>query len=370
MPFSILLSRKTIITRSGAGQMIASQARFLQQAGYAVRVCCAKFGRGAVEDLAGVRTRSIPRPLYALLPSRTRERIYESMVARMRGNGLLLDHGESIADADIAYVHNYLAPDLASRLPGYIANERLPWRGPETRTLLIANSHMVRRALIETLGLPRDRVVVNYPGYDHRRFNRETRRRHRDQTRRELGVGPDEVLVGLVTSGDFGKRGLDRFIECLEALRTGYPTLRGFVLGGRNIPPVLASDKGFRAGRIVYRPVTAAPERFTAALDLVLYPARYEEFGIVVLEAMAMGIPVITSSAVGAAELLREAAAELVIDAGQDSVEAYCARTVDLLQMDEAAADRMSASLAGLATSHSHQQHNAGLVAHIACAGR
>ena len=113
MSSTILLSRKSIITRSGAGQMIASQAKFLRGRGYDVGVCCAKFGRGSVEEFDGVRRWSIPRPFNALLSSRLRERIYTSRVAQLRGDGLLIDHGESIADADIAYICLLYTSDAA-----------------------------------------------------------------------------------------------------------------------------------------------------------------------------------------------------------------------------------------------------------------
>ena len=365
MPSTILLSRKTIITRSGAGQMIASQAKFLLDKGYDVRVCCAKFGRGSAGEFDGIRHWSIPRPINAMLSSGSRERIYASRVARLRGDGLLIDHGESIADANIAYVHNYLAPAYASRMPGYISNERLPWRGREIRTTLIANSEMVREAVIETLDLPEDRVVVIYPGYDDSRFSPAARDSFRDATRAELGIKPDELLVGLVTSGDFRKRGLDRFLECFAALQARVPRLRGLVVGGRRMPRILGSDTNFLNGRIVHQPSTAAPERLTAALDLVLYPARYEEFGIVVLEAMAMGIPVITSSAVGAAELLGKTASEFVIDAKQATTEAYNERTIELLASNETATKRLSTALSELARIHSQESHNARLAALI-----
>lgn len=369
MPPSILLSRKTIITRGGAGQMMASQARFLKDEGYDVKVCCAKFGRGAADAFAGIRCWSIPRPLNALLPSRSRERIYESRVARMRGDGMLIDHGESISDADIAYIHNYLSPVFASRIPGYVSNERLPWRGPGTGTILIANSHIVRSALIETLDLPPDRVIVIYPGYDDSRFSPRKRETFREAARRELGIGPDETLIGFVTSGNLHKRGLDRFVKCFSALDARDRRLRGLVVGGKSAPPPLTSNPHYRSGRIIHQPLSGAPERYTAALDLVLYPARYEEFGIVILEAMAMGIPIVTSSAVGAAELLGEFSAELVIDAGRDSVEAYCARSSQLLESAGSAKNALGSALSERAREYSHGRHNARLAALIESIG-
>jgi glycosyltransferase involved in cell wall biosynthesis len=70
------------------------------------------------------------------------------------------------------------------------------------------------------------------------------------------------------------------------------------------LPPAAAGHPLVREGTLVYRPKTRSPERHFAALDVFLYPAVFEEFGIVVTEAQAMGIPVVVSDRVGAAETL------------------------------------------------------------------
>ena len=59
-----------------------------------------------------------------------------------------------------------------------------------------------------------------------------------------------------------------------------------------------------RRGAVLYRPKGRGPEHWFAALDLFLYAARFEEYGMVVAEAQAMGVPVLTSRRVGASECL------------------------------------------------------------------
>ncbi len=344
--------------------MIVSQARCLRDRGDDVSICCAKFGRGGAEGLGDIRRRTLPKPLNLMLSSQMRDRAYQALASRTRRttNSILIDHGQSFADAEIAYVHNFLAPQFAARACGYLANERIPWTDASRDTTLIANSRMVRQALIDVLGLPESNIIVQYPGYDSTRFNLENRGVHRAATRDELGISKDEALVGLVTSGAFEKRGLDQFLECFNHLYKRHKNLRGLILGGRHRPRALATHRDYKAGRVVYRPVNSAPERYVAALDLVLYPAQYEEFGIVVLEAMAMGIPIVTSTAVGSAELLAHASERLVIVAGCDDSATYCERASEMLQLDESARVGLQTSLCRVAENHTQEAHNASLM--------
>jgi glycosyltransferase involved in cell wall biosynthesis len=69
-----------------------------------------------------------------------------------------------------------------------------------------------------------------------------------------------------------------------------------------------------RAGAVRYRPKCRHPEPWFAALDLFLYAARFEEYGMVVAEAQAMGIPVLTSRRVGASECLPAEYAPWLVD--------------------------------------------------------
>ena len=69
-----------------------------------------------------------------------------------------------------------------------------------------------------------------------------------------------------------------------------------------------------RDGVVRYRPKSGNVERWFAALDLFLYAARFEEFGMVVAEAQAMGVPVLTSRLVGASECLPAAYAPWLLD--------------------------------------------------------
>ncbi|MGH9127001.1 MAG: glycosyltransferase family 4 protein [Acidimicrobiales bacterium] len=113
------------------------------------------------------------------------------------------------------------------------------------------------------------------------------------------------------------KKGFDLLIEAFSQL-DGHLDV-GLVIGGsgedeaRLRDLVEARGLGSRvllAGRLDRRQVAAA----MAAAEVFVLPSRLEPFGIVVLEAMAVGTPVIVSSRGGAGEIVRSGRTGLVVD--------------------------------------------------------
>ena len=239
------------------------------------------------------------------------------------------------------------------------------WTTISATTTFVANSQMVKRGLGEQFGIADTNIKVLYPGYDSVRFNAETRLDLRSASRQQLGLDDDQLLVGLITSGQFEKRGLDVFLDCVEKLRDDRPQIRALVVGDRRAPQFLRSHPLFKSGMVLYRPVSSVPEKYFAALDVFLYPARYEEFGIVVLEAMAVGIPVISSSAVGAAELLANSSDQLVVPALEGETASYCQCVGQVLAMSDAHLADLGQSLQSIAEEHTHDKHNTSLAAII-----
>jgi len=347
--------------------MIVGQAKYFLDQGYAVTVCCQKLSRGGHSALSGVPNQSMSKPTRMVLTAGMRNRLYVERVSRLRRSkgGLLVDHGQFFADADMSYVHNFLASQYSSRIPGYLTEKNFPGSIQRGETLLVANSHMVRQALLEQFKFPDSKVVVEYPGHNADRFSPDLRQWRRAKLRKKLRIDDGQPVVGLVTSGHFEKRGLDRFLDCVSELRTQHPGLRALILGGKHPPRALHAHHLYKSGEVLYRTSSFVPEDFFAALDLFLYPARYEEFGIVVLEAMAMGIPVVTSTAVGASELLAAASDQLVIIAAGDDVASYCQRATDILGLSETDKKALSSALCRVAKDHTHTAHNRRIQSYI-----
>ncbi len=91
--------------------------------------------------------------------------------------------------------------------------------------ILIANSELMAAEVRSRFGVPAEKIRVVYPGHDPTRFRPEDRDLHRAPMRAALGIGPDDFLAGLITSGDFLKRGVRVFLEALRHLPAGRPGL-------------------------------------------------------------------------------------------------------------------------------------------------
>jgi glycosyltransferase involved in cell wall biosynthesis len=299
---AVVLYRPSLDARSGAGQLLAAQWRGLASG-------------GTIAVLAGERGTL----KYWL---RTGVRARRATPARVRGwqerGALVVDHGLTLPGADIVFVHN-LAAEARRHLPALdleeaVVREREYFARLRSHASVVANSRLVAAALERHFGLSSERIAVLHPGYAAARFSPGRASELRDAARAELGVSAGASLVGLVTSGDFTKRGLATFLECAALVAAAHPEARFLVVGSKSLPEDAAVHDLVASGVVQHRPKGAVPERWIAALDLFLYPARFEEYGLVLAEAQALGVPVLTSRMVGASECLPELYAPWLLD--------------------------------------------------------
>jgi glycosyltransferase involved in cell wall biosynthesis len=194
-------------------------------------------------------------------------------------------------------------PATGERVFGAIASRMEKWqywRAGQARA--IAVSGRVRQDLARWYGF-RDAAVVHH-GVDAATFSPANRVLWRDVVRAEIGVPAGERLFLFV--GDL-RKGAEAAIRALG---------RGWLLCVGGTPPepyrALAVSMGC-GGRVVFRGTTDRVERYYAAADVFLLPTPYDAFGMVVLEAMAAGLPVIVSCEAGAAEVIRHGENGLVL---------------------------------------------------------
>jgi UDP-glucose:(heptosyl)LPS alpha-1,3-glucosyltransferase len=238
-----------------------------------------------------------------------------------RGFDLVHGHGD-LLEQDVLSLHNcvHAAHEAVhgGALPSSDAVGRMHALQLSERRFraLIANSNLMKSDVTRRFGVPAELVHVIYPGFEPGRFSPGGRAEFGAPMRAELGVKPGELLFGLVTSGDFEKRGLKAFLHAFAAVARKIPEARAVVVGKESRPgPYLALARDLDiTDRVIFREPIADVWRFYHALDVYVHPARWEEFGMSVLEALACGLPVITGAGVGAAELLRGEPRAFVLD--------------------------------------------------------
>ncbi|MBI4468815.1 MAG: glycosyltransferase family 4 protein [Acidobacteria bacterium] len=179
--------------------------------------------------------------------------------------------------------------------------------------VVIAVSEQVRREL--ALHYRRvERVHVIHHGVDLDEFCPIRCERRRPAMRRALGLDR-EKFTGLYV-GDLRKSA-----KALAGLLARVSDLFLVCVSRSNTREIRRYARAYGdEGRLSLRPPTGDIVDYYAAADVFIFPTVYDAFGMVVSEAMACGLPVITTRAAGASEL---------IEAGQDAVVLDSPRDVD-----------------------------------------
>jgi len=234
---------------------------------------------------------------------------------------LLVSHGD-VETPDVVYMHNCV--HLASQL---IHGRNLPaghevaaihdhvLKGGKFRRVAV-NSRMMANDFRDRYGIDESRIEISYPGYDPEIFNLERATAGRPVRRRELGIGDDTQLIGLITSGNFTKRNVAGFVEMAAGLEQRLPGRCRFLVVGKDdfLPYQRQAEQAGIGEHFIWRTTVSDVETLYGALDIFVLPAHIEEFGRVSLEAMACGTPVLLSSTTGAAELLEADHGDLILD--------------------------------------------------------
>lgn len=168
---------------------------------------------------------------------------------------------------------------------------------------VVAISRQGKSEIERLYGTPSSRVTLVYNGVDLARFHPDNRERFGTATRSGIGVPRDAWLVLFVGSG-FERKGLACLIEGLAGLEDRAARL--VVAGTGKMEPyqALAARLGI-GNRVLWAGARQDVDCLYAAADVVALPALYEPFGNVHLEALASGVPVLSSARAGGAELIR-----------------------------------------------------------------
>ncbi|MBN7124350.1 glycosyl transferase family 1 [Erwinia billingiae] len=197
-----------------------------------------------------------------------------------------------------------------SRYHRYVMTaEEEMFRSPALKKI-ICNSLMVKNDIMRCFQVPEEKFAVIYNAIDATRFMPATAEQ-RQQSREQLNL-PDNAKVFIYVGSGFERKGLKASISALAATDAHLLVVGQDKQQSRyeNLARSLGCEK-----RIHFLGVQNNVIPFYHAADSLILPTLYDPFPNVILEAMACGLPVITSFTCGGAEFIVDGKQGFVCDA-------------------------------------------------------
>ena len=193
-----------------------------------------------------------------------------------------------------------------------LAAEARMFGDPRLRAV-ICISRMVRDDIQRFFGVAAEKLHVIYNGIDATDFSPKLRELHREDLCVRLGI-PFSATIFLYVGSGFDRKGVRQLLTAFEKLHDDNTYL---VIVGKDKKQRAFERQAVSLG-VMSRVRFAGAQRdvrpFYGAADVFVLPTLYEPLSNAVLEALASGVPVITSNRCGAAELITQGESGYVCD--------------------------------------------------------
>ena len=172
----------------------------------------------------------------------------------------------------------------------------------------IAISHSIKKELMEHFAIPEQNIQIIYHGVDPTHFypshKNEEAQKIRKEIREKFSLKNDFVLlhVGALNS----RKGLYKSFNTLSFLKkNGIQNVKLLAVGQGDHEILKKLSKQCNVeDEVILAPHSKDIRNYYWASDCFFFPTFYEPFGLVILEAMACGLPVACSELAGGAELI------------------------------------------------------------------
>jgi glycosyltransferase involved in cell wall biosynthesis len=162
--------------------------------------------------------------------------------------------------------------------------------------------------VLRRLRIPERKLHVLGNGVDLARFDPATHADARAQVRRELGIGDDEVAVGLV-GRLVREKGYHEVFAAARRVRAEHPQVRFVVAGPIDLDKADAItqdelDRATADAGVTFLGMRDDVHRLYAAMDLYVLASHREGFPRSAMEAAAMGLPVVATDIRGCRQVV------------------------------------------------------------------
>jgi len=183
----------------------------------------------------------------------------------------------------------------------------------------MANSHMCRQELIEKFKIDPKRIKVIYNGIDSSVFNTVHDRKNRNEIRSKYNLSPNQVVLLFVGNG-FGRKNLNTVLNMAKKLGSDLDRFKFVIVGRGRIAHFRrkAAEWGVEK-QFLFLGSQSEVHKFYQAADALIHPALYDPCSNASLEALACGLPVITTSTNGASHWIENGKNGFVVDDPRDA---------------------------------------------------
>jgi UDP-glucose:(heptosyl)LPS alpha-1,3-glucosyltransferase len=213
---------------------------------------------------------------------------------------------------------------------------------------VIAMTHQVKDDLMRLYGVPNKDVVVIPNGFSPSEFSVARRNEKREAMRRKLAYTKSDKVV-IFVANELERKGFGPLLRAIAALEDSSVQ----VLAVGRLTPLSYAGEIQRLGmtqRVKFTGPTSEVADYYAAADVFALPTQYEAWGLVIVEAMACGLPVLTSRLAGASITISEGQTGHLLD-DPANVNEIRAKLSLLLQEEHAPAEAIADSVAQYAWS-------------------
>ncbi len=202
----------------------------------------------------------------------------------------------------------------SNRYRHYAAFEKAVF-SPESRTRILVLTETWIEIFHRYYGTQKERFHLLPPGISRTRMAPENAAEIRADFRREFDLLPHERVVLMVGSG-FKTKGLDRALEAVASLPLGVRKQTHFFIVGQDNPAPFRRQirKLHLDKQVTFLGGRHDVPRFLLGADLLIHPAYNEAAGMVLLEAIVAGLPVLVTDVCGYAHYVTDAGAGLLVE--------------------------------------------------------
>jgi UDP-glucose:(heptosyl)LPS alpha-1,3-glucosyltransferase len=281
--------------RGGAERYTVDVAAALARRGQSVSILAADFG----EPVAGV---NFVR-LRGNGPTKRIQynRLLKAIDEHLAGHRYEIVHAMlPVRRCDLYHPHAGLAAEQMDKLHSRLNPKRRLYASVEQALLALPRgpvvlclSDYVKRTIQKHYHLPLERLATLFNAVDLTRFDPGTE------------FGAHDGVNGLMVAQDFERKGVRQAIEAIAELAD--PRLTLTVLGRDNPAAYMRLAERLKiAGQVRFAGAVADPRPHYRTADFFLLPTRHDPCSLATLEALAMGLPVISTAFNGACEIMRQ----------------------------------------------------------------